>query len=370
MKIAITTNATDNYMYALRAVLQAVSQNIYELSHRNIDFEIRLILVGNESIRKAEGWAKELGFSDEMAGPHYSTIHVIECAEWVETEKYKEEQNLMVSQMRMAAANEARRWGADYLWYLDADVIPTPNSLTCSLSMLAFDNGYYDVAFCPYPSQGGGSFLGGHGDPMNPIFTDFKAEEREMPEDVEKELKDVIAAFESNKNRENYVKMMELRRKIEKEYPPKFNANVMKHNAEFGWRRRGWLDFAYPAIGKGAIVPTDWWGFGCTLMSRKAVSYMDFLGYYGKGTEDLYTGHYRIGARDLRSCCITHCPASHVLRHGEDREIVLSHAFHELREGDGKGHLRREQVPFFDHWPGEEYHEKPEKQRIHSDPPE
>jgi len=54
-------------------------------------------------------------------------------------------------------------------------------------------------------------------------------------------------------------------KRIEK-YPPKSNVFVANGKK---WRRRGWFDFAYPAIGKGAIVPSDWCGFGATMMNKK-----------------------------------------------------------------------------------------------------
>jgi hypothetical protein len=54
------------------------------------------------------------------------------------------------------------------------------------------------------------------------------------------------------------------------------------------FRRRGWMDAAYPGLGIGAVVPSDWCGFGCTPMSKRALSLAQFDGYDGSGTEDLY----------------------------------------------------------------------------------
>jgi hypothetical protein len=48
------------------------------------------------------------------------------------------------------------------------------------------------------------------------------------------------------------------------------------------------MDAAYPGLGIGAVVPSDRCGFGCTLMSKRALSLAQFDGYDGSGTEDLY----------------------------------------------------------------------------------
>jgi hypothetical protein len=366
MKIAITTNATDNYLYAIEALLQGVAQNIYELTSRRESCEFRIILVGNESMNGHVRFAERLGLDSALNGAPCSIVRVI-SEHWRESEKYQPEQNLMVAQMRMSAANSARQWGADYFWSLDADVIAPPNALSCSIEMLEFDRGYYDIAFCPYPSQGGGSFLGGHGDPAAPIYPNFRPDEHELPDELKARFEAAVETFEREKSPESHRALVEIRREIEKTCPPKFGGNVLKHNGEFGWRRRGWLDFAYPGIGQGSVVPTDWWGFGCTLFSREALSHFDFVGYYGLGTEDLYVGYQRFGHRGFRSCCITHCPASHAIRKGKDREIVLCHASHEIADSETIGHLRRKNVPFYQHCPGEPFRSEPMKQALHSD---
>jgi len=369
MKIAITTNATDNYLYAMGSFLQAVAQNLYVLHERRKKKDkILLILVGNESMKQWEDLTEQLGFKDDE---WKSSVDLIIEPKWQETEKYSESQNLMVSQMRMSAMNRARRWGADALWMLDADVIPQPNSLAVSLQMLEFDGGWYDLAFCPYPSQGGGSFLGGHGTPRSPIFPDFLPEEREVPKRLMARFEKAEEAFRKKESQKTWDALVDVRREIERKCPPKFGGNIMKHNAEFGWRRRGWYDYAYPDIGLGAVVPTNWWGFGCLLISKKALGFSDFVGYTGKGTEDLFVGYQKYWVRNFRSCMIPHCPAGHIIRREIEgtvkKEIIHCHVSHEIMDEETHGHLRRSYMPHYQHLPGEEFKSEKDYQVIHID---
>jgi hypothetical protein len=360
MRILITTCATDNYLYAMDALLQAVAQNVYENNNRREGVEYELHLVGNKSINKYGTYAQEI-----LPDCVEVLSHLDE--KWRETAKYQPEQNLMVAQMRTAALHRARKINADFIWFLDADVIPVPNSLACSLDMLAFDGGWYDIAFCPYGSQGGGSFLGGHGSPETPIFPDYNPDEREVPKSLRQKFERLTRAFEKKPTRENRDALRAVGKEIKETCPVKFGGNIDRLNAEYGWRRRGWYDAAYPGTGLGMVLPTAWWGFGCTLLSRKALSHCDFFGYAGRGTEDLFVGYQKFFSRSFRSCVIPHCPAGHVIRKGEKREIVHCHAYHEIIDEETRGHLRRAHLPFYAHSPGEAFRDKPEFQRIHSD---
>ncbi len=371
LRIAITTNATDNYLYAMGSFLQALAQNLCRAEQTRKNVEFLIILVGNESMEEWRDYAQELGLDDSHEFRGTRNLEVIKDSRWKETKKYSDSQNLMVAQMRMAALNHARRWGADLFWMLDADVIPPPNALSCSIDMIEFDNGWYDIAFCPYPSQGGGSYLGGHGTPREPIFPDFRPEEREVGTRLLNSYEKAKAAFEKKPSQSTWDKVFNLRKKIERTCPPKHGGNIMKHSAEYGWRRRGFLDYAYPGIGLGSVVPTDWWGFGCTLLSHDALMFADFVGYTGKGTEDLFMGYQKFHARGMRSVVVTHCPVGHVIRverEGEvEKEIIHCHATHELIDEETRGHLRRDYIPHYQHIPGEEFRETPKKQVIHID---
>ena len=154
------------------------------------------------------------------------------------------------------------------------------------VQMLAFDDGYYGVATCPYPSQGGGGFLFGRGTPQKQIADDVTEDERTLPKELQGELKKHRAnLITGEKPPADWIREMQRLEEEVKKCPPE--GNVFELNAK-GWKKRGWGEMAYPAIGKGSIVPTDWVGMGNTLIGSKALQLADFAGYDGKGTEDLF----------------------------------------------------------------------------------
>jgi len=355
-RVAIVTCATKSYVYAIEAFMRAVSRNIYHLKkHRPDEYEIKIIFVGDSEAWSQVEPAVEVMFGNQSAHDRVCDVdHFV--GDWTEGKNYKPLAQHTIAQMRTKTFELSRRWDADFCWSLDSDVLPPDHALLCSLQMLEFDGGYYSIACCPYPSQGGGSFLTGRGTRFNTILPDFDFEERDVPEDVAKEWTDLCAEVDADpENVELARKRYDMMKQIEKTCPPKYGGNIWKLNAEHGWRRRGWFDFAYPAIGRGAVVPTDWCGFGCTLLNSEALSVADFTGYDGAGTEDLFVVWKRWFPRGLKLCSIPHCPCDHVVRTGGDkRKIVHVHAYHEEHE-ETKDHLRRENRPFYQHHVGEEH---------------
>lgn len=270
-----------------------------------------------------------------------------------EHKNYKQDAQLVIAQMRTAAFSKARTLGVDACWSLDSDVLPPANALDCMLWGLKFDMGYYSISTCPYPSQGGGGFLGGRGTPLKQIADDWSEEERIIPEDLKKEIEEIRDLIKENpKNEEAHEKHGKLHEKI-RACPPK--GNVFKINGEFGWKPRGWLDNAYPAIGKGAILPSDWCGFGCTLMNREALRHAHFDGYSGGGTEDLYIIWNRWHQAGLKINVITHVLCDHVIRNpGNPGHFVHCQSYHEPM-GEGEGHIRCRHVPWYSMDAGEKF---------------
>lgn len=261
-------------------------------------------------------------------------------------ENYQPTAQLLIAAMRTAATERAIAWGADLCLALDSDVLPPANALRCMIDMLAFDGGYYGVAFCPYPSQGGGAFLGGRGTPQNPILPDFHEDEKDVPEkltDRREELRELLAAPEPAAELRAELEALE---KEIRALPPR--ENVFASNAQ-KWRRRGWFDFAYPAIGRGCVVPTDWTGFGCTLMGRHALALCDFTGYDGRGTEDLYINFRRWFPAGIRMAAIPHCPCDHVIRDPADKTKHLLIATGHADDEEHAGHLRQWRLPWHPH---------------------
>lgn len=344
MRIGIYTCATDGYQHAMTAQARRVVANLSMAKQQGMKLLPTMYLVTdrNETIEKAFRIYEESGMFVEVVAV------VLNLASNEERKNYDKNSQLLIAQMRTAA--HERMASYDFVWSLDSDVLPHASSLRCMLTMLEFDHGWYDVAFCPYPSQGGGGFLGGHGSPRDPIFPDSYEDEKEIPEKLTKEREKLRKRVEKPKDDDELHESQEGLREIEKEirrFSP--GKNVFALNAE-GWRRRGWFDQAYPAIGQGAVVPVDWIGFGNTLMSAKAAALCDWAGYDGAGTEDLFVCWRRWDQAGIRTCAIPHCPSDHVIRSEKGPEMI--YVSHET-DGEFRDHLRRQKRPWFTHDPGE-----------------
>lgn len=347
MKLAVTICATERYTYAMRAQARRVAPQLH-------GHDVTVILVGDGQAGLTAA-AKEW---EELAPNEVKIDQVDLEIDTDEHENYQANAQLLIAQLRSVAFSRARALGVDACWSLDSDVLPPANALRCMLSMLDFDDGYYGVTTCPYPSQGGGGWLGGRGNPMNPIAEDFLPSEREVPEKLRTEFEaheKAASACWKDTGRltpELEQRGRELNDKI-KACPPK--GNVFAMNGE-QWRQRGWLEAAYPAIGRGAIVPSDWCGFGCTLMGPEALDLAHFEGYEGRGTEDLYIAWHRWHPAGVRICVIPHCLADHVIRakvpQGEPPKYVLLQGHHET-SGECVGHIRLRRLPWYDHTAGE-----------------
>lgn len=371
--IAIATYATKRYSYAIpNFARRLASAIIYAKQKKGI-----LLFVTDESTEMdavvkthvtpvmPDGWEVgliKLPIDDE------------------EKRNYKNDAQLMIAQMQSYAFTEARRRGVKMLWSVEADVLVPYNALKVSQQLLEFDDGYYDVVMCPYPSQGGGSFLGGRGTYQHPIAEDYLPEERQVPE----ELKQKIEEREEQLNEKGFKpdekwwkERHELNEEVKK-YPPK--DNVFKIIGEHGWRKRGWMEAAYPALGRGSIVPTDWVGMGCTMLSEKALAMAHFDGYQGAGTQDLFLCWHHWNPKDLKMVACVHVVCDHVVRAREKEsgekdtqdfgKFVHVEAYHEP-EGDYEGHLRQRHNPHYSFVAGEKYdernngivHEQPEQQK-------
>ena len=291
-------------------------------------------------------------------------------------EKYKEESQFLIASLQSAAFDYAKKNRAKMLWSVEADTLVPPDALKISEWVLnmpqANGDPYYDVAACTYFN---GLFLGGFGTPNTQINEDFLPEERILPKrfsnlyikckerisNLEKEIREKFI----NKNNEKLDKdkdilkinkslekeskrFQKLRQKI-KEYPP--NGNIWEIIGKNGWRRRGWFDFAYPGIGKGSIVPSDWCGFGCTLMSEKALLLANFDGYQGRGTQDLFICWEKWYPANIKIACVPHIVCDHVKHNNKDNEDdeenkYIHHIGYHETEGEFKNHLRVKHQPW------------------------
>jgi len=343
MRLAIYTTATEGYTHALKAQARKVAACLAVCNHPIEKVLIMVVSNSLECIQPAIELYKKIL-------PKAEIEPIVEESFGTGFENYKVDAQLLIAQMRTAATIQALAWEADYCLSLDCDVLPPPNAIRCMIDMICFDGGYgqfYDVAFCPYTSHSGGAFMGGRGTNRHHILPDFYSDEREVPLEISEELK--LLTQNPNENGERIQKIKE----IIESCPPQ--GNVFSANAKSGWRPRGWLDFAYPAIGRGSVVPIDWSGFGCTMMSRKALALCDWTGYLGLGTEDLFINFKRWKPANIEMACIPHCACDHVVRHPTRKgEFVHIFAGHE-QEGEQYGHLRSVPLPWYSQEPGERF---------------
>ena len=331
MKLTIYTAATAGYTHALEAQARRVCHAI-GLDHRCWDATMLIVSDAPDEIEAAVGVYRDAGIEVEVLTPRRTG-----------GENYKTDAQLLIAECRQLASTRAMALEADRCWSLDSDVLPPVNSLRAMEDMLGFDGGWYGVSFCPYPSQGGGSFLGGHGTPHNPILPDFGEDEKDIPKEILDRRKAVQKALKTAEDKQPlFDELHEIEKQI-REIPP--NMNVFSANGK-KWRKRGWFDFAYPAIGRGAIVPVDWIGFGCTLMTRQALALCDFAGYDGRGTEDLFICFRRWHPAGIRIACIPHCPCDHIIRDKENPGKHIHIATGHADDPEFLGHLRQWRLPW------------------------
>jgi len=343
--IAITICSTRSYAYALIAQARKVVAAV-EREPKGV-----VILVGDNS--------KEINLAKDFYCnilPETWSVELFTGKFEDGLPNYQNPAQLIIARMRSIAYDRARQLQVDSCWSLDSDVLPPPNSLRVMKQMLEFDDGYYSISTCPYPSQGGGAFLGGRGTPERAILPDFYDDERELPDDLKKKIDQHKKRFEKFKGRQPSPKwrqqFKELNDAIQK-CPP--IGNVFLCNSK-GFRRRGWMHAAYPEIGIGAVVPTDWCGLGCTLMNKHALSLAQFDGYDGGGTEDLYIVWKRWYRAGLRINVITHVPCDHVIRdRAKKGKFILCQAYHENKHPETIGHLRMELRPWYQQTQGEKF---------------
>lgn len=343
MKLVITVAATSSYCYAMKTLASRVAANLTAAKWTTAG--IAIIAGDNSKELKAaiQHWR-------DILPKDWDVIHVNAGQENPAAANYKVEAQLLIGKLRSAAFAATRKENADLCWSLDSDTLPPANALRCMVDMLKFDDGYYSISACPYPNE---LFLGGRGTQFNQISPDFLDSERKIPEDLQAEidaLKKEAAETDPTKKSEPPPEWIERKKKVDErlsQCPP--DGHIWQVIGKFGWRQRGWLDNAYPGIGRGSVVPSDWCGFGCTLMNREALSLANFEGYDGQGTEDLFVVWNRWWPAGLRINAITHCPCDHVIwskkKGGSPEEYTLIRSYHEMH-GDAVGHLRTRKQPW------------------------
>lgn len=326
--LAITVSATKGFLHAWVQCLRGISS---ACSHHQ---EAHFIFSTDES--------KEAEAAAEMAKrelPEGWKISVLKFPFDKDEKSYKEDAQIRIAKLQGAGFAFAKKIRADLCLSVESDTILPENALRMMEWTLQMPDSYYDIAACTYPN---GLFLGGFGTPQTPINEDFLPKERKLKPRIKQVMEACEARLKDKPSEKEHKRMGRIRERIKKLCPP--DGNIWEINAKHGWRRRGWMDFAYPGIGEGAIVPSDWCGLGCTLLSKKALQLADFNGYEGKGTQDLFLCWHRWHPAGLKIACIPHCPCDHIKKQ-LDGKIVHYRSFHE-QMGECKGHLRVKAQPF------------------------
>lgn len=186
--------------------------------------------------------------------------------------------------------------------------------------------------------------MGGRGDKRQWILPTVYDEERELAPEVKERMEALNTKKASGETLtpEDEKEIKELAEAL-KNAPPKGNVFELQSK---GWRRRGWLTDAFPAIGKGAVLESDWMPCGNNLFSRRAINRVDFIAYQLGGTEDLHCTHERLKPAGLRMCVIPHCLSHHVqrLKDKEGKEKYLIYYMYHEEAGECVGHLRHRNI--------------------------
>jgi hypothetical protein len=340
--LSIVVAATKTYLHAFPQCVRAIAA---AAAHHA---EAHFIFVTDES---KDAKRAEEALQSEL--PEGWRLTVLRLAMGDDTStRYKEEAQLRIARLQGSGFAMARKIRASRCWVVESDTIVSGDALRVlewTLAMPTADGSpHYDIAAATYPN---GLFLGGFGSPQHQIAEDFLPSEKKLPARLKLCFDTCESRLKSCKDQptaeREHKRMSRLRERI-KNCPP--DGNVFEVTAKHGWRRRGWMDFAYPAIGRGAIVPSDWCGLGCTLLSARALAHADFTGYEGKGTQDLFLCWSRWYPAGLKIACVPHIVCDHIKRKSSDApkdapEIIHHRAYHET-EGECRGHLRVRTQPF------------------------
>lgn len=341
MKLSICLAGTANYLHAFKSCVRRV---VTAARHRS---DVHIVFVSDTTQQAVDAQK----FIEQEIPKHWDAEHI--QLNLTPSTAYKKQSNLLIAKLHSEMFSAARRAHAEQCWTVEPDILVRPDSLRMmewALAMPREDGGpYYELAICTYPN---GLFIGGHGSPAHHIAEDFTAEERTLTPEIKERWemhKKEAEEFKSSRkapDEEWHKKGNEIREEIKK-CPP--CGNIFEVIAKHGYRRRGWIDYAYPGIGEGCIVPTDWVGQGCNLLSKRALALSTLDGYEGFGTPDLFLTWHRYNPAGIRMACITHSPCDHVKLRSIAGAMTPIHlqAMHE-QMGDCRGHLRVIERPWIE----------------------
>lgn len=327
MKTAVFTAATKSYAYALRECAEHLARGLKK--HKD-EFLWVIATDSRSTIDEAVQSWERFGVGE---------IKVIETGVEECEKKYKERSQLVISMLQQACMDESVKWGAELFFSVESDILIHPDSYATLKWVLEYPSSPgYDIAAATYFN---GAFLCGRGTPQYNICEDFSEEERKVPKKLKDEISSARKQFKNGKGNEDlHKKFSELMEELKK-IPPK--GNVFWANSK-KWRKRGWLDAAYPgAACQGSVLPTDWCGLGCTLWGKDVMDITNFTGYDGRGTQDLFLVWNKWRPAWKRIGCPVGVPAGHV-KINEGKKFLWEPYFVQPPE-ETEGHIRVRQKP-------------------------
>lgn len=334
MKLCVGTYFTQRWTYSVRSWLEHIAPALRGFSGN--------LILSTDATSECANLVKAVA----QRLPNWGVVHLQNEVKNDNMRPYGEEAQLIIARLQQAALVRARELDATHYWSVESDVLVPPNALRVSIQALEFDEGYYDVAMVSYPN---GQFLGGRGTPERHICENVYEDERVIPKPLALKVKRLKALIKKAPTKENVSELQKAMKEIEL-CPPR--ENIFGRQSK-KWRKRGWLEDAYPGVGRGAILPTDWVGLGCTLLSGKALDLSNFDGYSLGGTQDLYLCWQKWHPAGLQMCVIPHVLCSHVKRRITDDgsartdEITIQLASH--ASGEFEGHPRWHEVKYIDY---------------------
>jgi len=328
MKTVVFTAATKSYAYAFEACAKALARSLIGCGD-----EIHWVIATDkeETISAGARAYENFGFRKPI---------VLEGFEEREEAKYKEQSQLFIAKMQQACIDEAKKGDADIVFSVESDILVHPKAYHGLKWLLQYPvEPRYSIAAATYFN---GAFLCGRGTPQHQIAEDFTEEERQIPKALaqrirkNKEAFSLLAKSKKTPTEDQLKEAREIAEEIKKQ-PPR--GNVFSMNAK-KWRKRGWLDVAYPgAACQGAVLPSDWCGLGCTMWGRDVNEITNFTGYEGKGTQDLFLVWSKWHPHGKRIGCLVGAPAIHVKKK-EDEKLFVWEPFFLPENEEASGHIR------------------------------
>ena len=126
-KIATVIVATKSYLDPLEVCLRRVKT---AMDHSPERFDNKLFIITDKK-----------SYSDVVVmAKDFDDYEVIKIDMEESGEYYKTDRQILIASLQSKVFDAARKWGCDYLWSVEADVLVPYNALSISLQMLDFDD--------------------------------------------------------------------------------------------------------------------------------------------------------------------------------------------------------------------------------------